>query len=63
MIHHERVLDNELMFCFMASEQLEPIAVLVVVHREHGRLERLEPAHIPLLETAVQQFTRLLRNF
>jgi len=58
MIHHERVLHNELMFCFMASEQLEPIVVLVVVHREHGRLERLEPAYMPLLDTAVQQFTR-----
>ena len=58
MLHHERALNDELMFCFMASEQLEPIAVLVVVHRERGRLERLEPSHVPLLQTAVQQFTR-----
>ena len=56
MVHHERALNNELMFCFMASEQLEPIAVLVVVHREHGRVERLEPAHLPVLETAINQF-------
>lgn len=62
MLHHERArvveqgVSNELLFCFMASEQLEPIAVLVVLHSELGRLERLQQTYIPLLETAIQQF-------
>ena len=65
MLHHERArgsagaggrASDELLFCFVASEQLEPIVVVVAVHPELGRLERLEPAHVPALETAVQQF-------
>lgn len=63
MLHHERArashsaaAADELLFCFVASEQLEPIVVVVAVHPELGRLERLEPAHVPALETAVQQF-------
>jgi hypothetical protein len=63
MLHHERARvphgsagAPELLFCFLASEQLEPIVVVVAVHPELGRLERLEPAHVPALETAVQQF-------
>jgi hypothetical protein len=47
---------DELLFCFVASEQLEPIVVVVAVHPELGRLERLEPAHVAALEVAVQQF-------
>jgi diadenosine tetraphosphate (Ap4A) HIT family hydrolase len=60
MLHHERARESssadELLFCFMASEQLQPIVVLVVVHAKHGRLELLKPEHMPMLETAIQQF-------
>jgi hypothetical protein len=58
MLHHERAGSgaSELLFCFMASEQLEPLVVLVVLDSETGRLERLQPAHVPLLETALAQF-------
>jgi len=65
MLHHERAragghaaagAADELLFCFLASEQLEPIVVLVAVHPELGRLEQLAPAHVPALETAIQQF-------
>ena len=67
MLHHERAraggsagaggrASDELLFCFLASEQLEPIVVLVAVHPELGRLEQLAPAHVPALETAIQQF-------
>jgi hypothetical protein len=56
MLHHERCAGDELLFCFLASEQLEPIVVVVAVHRELGRLERLAPAHVPLLEVALAQF-------
>ena len=47
---------DELLFCFLASDQLEPIVVLVAVHPELGRLEQLAPAHVPALETDIQQF-------
>jgi hypothetical protein len=58
MLHHERVGSgaSELLFCFMASEQLEPPVVLVVLDRETGRLDRLQPAHVPLLDAALTQF-------
>jgi hypothetical protein len=59
MLHHERARaenNNEIMFCFVASEQLEPIVIVLVVHQDFGRIERLEQAHVPLLETAIQQF-------
>jgi hypothetical protein len=58
MLHHERAASgaSELLFCFMASEQLEPLVVLVVIDRDHGRLERLLPVHVPLLDVALAQF-------
>ena len=58
MLHHERARagDDELLFCFLASEQLEPIVVVVVVHAQGGRIERLAAAHMPALEIAITQF-------
>lgn len=59
MIHHERARvgnDDEIMFCFLASEQLEPIVIVVVIHKDFGRIERLEEQHVPLLQVAIDQF-------
>ena len=58
MLHPERARagDDELLFCFLASEQLEPIVVVVVVHAQGGRIERLAAAHMPALEIAITQF-------
>jgi len=59
MLHHERArLQNneEVMFCFLASDQLEPIVIVVVIHQKFGRIEKLEQEHVSLLETAINQF-------
>ena len=58
MLHHERALDGdeELMFCFMASEQLEPLVVVVAVHARLGKLETLSLQQLQLLEAAIKQF-------
>jgi hypothetical protein len=59
MLHHERVSTpsgDEVGFCFLVSEQLEPIVIVVAVHGRLGRLERLEPALVTALEVAIQQF-------
>ena len=59
MLHHERASTpsgDEVGFCFLVSEQLEPIVIVVAVHGRLGRLERLEPALVPALEVAIQQF-------
>jgi hypothetical protein len=62
MIHHERGFisgisgNEEVMFCFMASCELEPVVVLVVLDGDCGRLVHLTRAHFNLLETVLQQF-------
>lgn len=58
MVHHERACagEEELMFCFMASEQLEPLVVVVAVHARLGKLESLTLPQLHLLEAAIQQF-------
>jgi hypothetical protein len=48
MVHHERagrLPAESVMFCFMASDQLEPIIVAVVVHPELGRLQYINYGH------------------
>jgi hypothetical protein len=58
MVHHERaqLYDADLMYCFMASSELEPVVVVVLVDGDHGRLVQLTRSHFDLLETALQQF-------
>lgn len=58
MISHERGLagDREVLFCFMASSELEPVVTLVVVDADAGRLVRLARAHFELLETVLREF-------
>jgi hypothetical protein len=58
MVYHERahVLDGDILFCFMASCELEPVVIVVVVHGDHGRIVELAEGHFDLLETALQQF-------
>ena len=58
MVHHERarVQDADLMFCFMASCELEPVVVLVVLHENLGRLVELSQQQFAVLETALRQF-------
>lgn len=58
MVHHERasVQGEDMIFCFMASCELEPVVVLVVVHGELGRLMKLTPAQFETLEIALEQF-------
>ena len=56
MLHHERALNDELMFCFMASEQLEPLVIVVAVHARLGKLETLTMQQLQALEAAIQQF-------
>lgn len=58
MVHHERAgrtPAESVMFCFMASNQLEPMLVAVVVHHDLGRLQRITDTHLQQLEVAVQQ--------
>jgi hypothetical protein len=44
------------MFCFMASSELEPVVVVVLLDGDHGRLVQLTRVHFDFLETALQQF-------
>jgi len=43
------------MFCFMASDQLEPMIIAVVVHAESGRVEDLTLEQLQNLEGAIRQ--------
>jgi hypothetical protein len=58
MVHHERaqIHDADFMYCFMASSELEPVVVVVLLDGDHGRLVQLTRSHFDLLETALQQF-------
>ena len=60
MVHHERALidSSDIMFCFMASYELEPVVVVVVLDAELGRLVRLTQKHFDLREVALQQFRK-----
>ena len=58
MVHHERAgatPADAVMFCFMASNQLEPILVAVVVDPELGRLHTITDAQLQQLEVAIRQ--------
>jgi hypothetical protein len=58
MIYHERaqVENTDIMFCFMASCELEPVVVVVLVEANFGRLVQLTLEHFKMLEIALQQF-------
>jgi hypothetical protein len=58
MVHHERAqtVFEDVMFCFMASNELEPVIVVVLLHGDQGRVVNLGMAHFVLLETALNQF-------
>jgi len=58
MVYHERALigSSDIMFCFMASYELEPVVVVVVLDAELGRLVRLTQRHFDLMEIALEQF-------
>ena len=58
MVHHERAqIDSvDIMFCFMASYELEPVVVVVLLHGDQGRLVQLTQGQFDLLEIALQQF-------
>ena len=43
------------MFCFMASSELEPVVVVVLLDGNHGRLVHLTRGHFDFLEIALQQ--------
>jgi hypothetical protein len=61
MVYHERAGRSPaeaVMFCFMASDQLEPIVVAVVVHPELGRLQYITDTQLQQLEVAIGQFKR-----
>ena len=56
MVHHERAgvtPADSVMFCFMASNQLEPILVAVVVPHDLGRLHNITDVQLQQLEVAV----------
>jgi hypothetical protein len=58
MVHHERAGStptDSVMFCFMASNQIEPILVVVVVHSEFGRLQNITDIQLEWLELAIRQ--------
>jgi hypothetical protein len=58
MVHHERAHTafEDIMFCFMASNELEPVIVVVLLDGDQGRIVKLEMEHFVLLETALNQF-------
>lgn len=59
MVHHERAgrtAAEAVLFCFMASSQLEPVVVVVAVHPERGRLVQLTATQLEQLDVALQQF-------
>jgi hypothetical protein len=61
MVHHERAgstARGAVMFCFMASNQMEPIVVVVVVDPELGRLVDITEAQLLQLEVALDQFRK-----
>lgn len=58
MVHHERAGStpaDSVIFCFMASNQIEPILVVVAVHSELGRLKNLTDTQLEHLEIAIRQ--------
>ncbi len=61
MVHHERAGPSPaeaVMFCFMVSDQLEPIIVAVAVHPEIGRLQDITHTQLQQLEVAIAQLKR-----
>lgn len=58
MIHHERAFSTsgEVMFCFMASSELEPVVIVVMLHETEGRVTQLDRGQFDLLQIALEQF-------
>jgi len=54
MLHHER--GQEVIYCFMASEQLEPIVIVTAIHASKGKLLVLTLEYLKELEVAIEQF-------
>ena len=54
MLHHEYA--PAIMICFMASEQLEPLVIVVILHKDTGKLINLGLEQIEYLKTAIDQF-------
>jgi len=55
MLHHEYAPIT--MICFMASEQLEPLMIVVVLHKDTGKLVNLGLEQVKYLNlTAIDQF-------
>ena len=54
MLHHEYA--PKIMICFMASEQLEPLMIVVVLHEDTGKLANLGLEQIQYLKVAIDQF-------
>ena len=54
MLHHE--LGRDTMFCFMASEQLEPVVIVVVLRKSEGKIINLQIHDMEELGVAIQQF-------
>ena len=57
MIHHEK--SQDVMFCFMASDQLETMVIIVPVHAESGKLLDLTLEQLQQLDVAIRQFKSL----
>ena len=59
MIYHERTgtcPEDEVVFCFMASDQLEPIITVVVLNAEQGKLVELTRNQVDWLESTLEHF-------
>jgi hypothetical protein len=54
LLHHEYA--PNIMICFMASEQLEPLMIVIVLHKDTGKLINLGLEQIEYLKTAIDQF-------
>lgn len=54
LLHHE--VHNDVMVCFMISEQLEPLIIVVVLHKTHGKLINLDLTQLDILYTCVNNF-------
>ena len=54
LLHHER--GQEVLYCFMASEQLEPIVIVTAIHASKGKLSVLTLEYLQELEVAIAQF-------
>ena len=59
MIYHERIgtcPEDEVVFCFMASDQLEPIITVVVLNAEQGKLVEISRTQVDWLQDTLNNF-------